>query len=129
MASRARHLGNTTLGPGDEAALGLALASFVVAMAYSASYDSYSADLSAPAAFDALTVLSLAGAILFLWSGRLAWFLLFAMLGCFARPSGLLFLVFLGLGSIFVARDQRGRMLAMIAAGIGACVLASFIDE
>jgi hypothetical protein len=114
----------------EEGAVAFALAIFVLTMGYSASYDPYSADLSAPAAFDTLVALCLTAAVLFLWSKRPAWFLLFALTGYFARPTGLLSLLFLGLaGVVVLPRAERARTLAMIGVGAGACLVAGYLYE
>lgn len=114
----------------EEGAVALALAIFVVTMGYSASYNPYSADLAAPAAFDTFVPLCLAAAILFLWEKNVGWFLLFVILGYFARPTGLLSLLLLAVsGAAFLHRADRVRSLTMIGAGIGACVVVGYLYE
>ena len=115
---------------GEESAVALALAIFVVTMGYSASYDPYSADLATPAAHDTLLLISLTGAVLFLWSSRPAWFLLFALMGYFVRPTGLLSILFLGMtGAIFLPRSELARVLAMTGLAALACLVAGFLYE
>jgi hypothetical protein len=115
------------LTAGGEGAILLALATFVVTMVYSASYTPYSADASAPAAFESLTVLCIAATILFLWNGRTGWMLVFAVLGYLARPTGLLVLILLAVGTTMLPpderRDQRLRLVAAVAACLATLVL------
>jgi len=111
------------LRPVEEAVLVLGLAVYVVTMGYSASYDSYFADIAAPTTFDTLTVLCMVGAAYFLWTGQRAWFLLFAVLGYLARPTGLLFLALLGLGVAVSTRENLRSRLVQVGAAIGLCLV------
>jgi hypothetical protein len=107
----------------EEAVLVLALAVYVVTMSYNASYDSYFADIAAPTAFETLTVLCMVGAAYFLWTGQRAWFLLFGVLGYLARPTGLLFLVLLGLAVAVSTRENLRPRLVQVGAAIGLCLV------
>ena len=107
------------LGRFEEALVVLALAIFVVAMCYSASYSSYFADASSPGAFETLTVTLMFGAAYFLWSDEPWWFIGFAVLSYLARPTGLLFIALLGLGVFLVVPERRRRTAGLLGATIG----------
>jgi hypothetical protein len=107
------------LGGIEEAAIMLALAVYVVTMGYSASYDSYFADLSSPAAFETLTVTVMVAAASFLWSEQPGWFVGAAVLSYLARPTGLLFVLLLGLGLVLVAPERRRSIFILVAASVG----------
>jgi len=103
----------------EEAAIVLALATFVVALSYSASYYPYFADIASPAAFETLTVTLMCGAAYFLWAEKPTWFIGFAVLCYLARPTGLLVIALLGLGLFLFAPESRRRTVALLAATIG----------
>ena len=107
----------------------LALAVFVVTMVFSASYTPYSADASAPAAFETLTVLCIAATILFAWVGRTGWMLAFAVLGYFARPTGLMVPGLLALGALALPREQRHAQWRRMAAALTVCLAAFVLYE
>jgi len=123
------HRSPRRLGPMAETAIVLALATYVVAMVFSASYTPYSADAAAPAAFETLTVLCIAATILFAWEGRTWWMLAFALLACFARPTGLLVLGLLAVGTVTLAPAQRRGQLVRLAMAIVLCVVAAMLYE
>ncbi len=97
----------------------LALATFVVAMSFSASYYPYFADIASPAAFETLTVTLMCGAAYFLWAEKPAWFIGFAVLCYLARPTGLLVIALFGLGHFLFVPESRRRTGALLAATIG----------
>jgi len=123
------HRSPRRLGPLAEAAIVLALATYVVAMVFSASYTPYSADASAPAAFETLTVLCIAATILFAWEGRTWWLLAFALLACFARPTGLLVLGLLAVGTVTLAPAERRGQLVRLGVAIVLCLVAATLYE
>jgi len=108
--------------PFEELALLAVVAAFVVTLGYNGSYEPYAADLSAPAAFESLTVLAMTSAMLFLWRGQTPWFVGFTLLTYFARPTGFLFLLLMALGSVALDRRERGLWLRRIGIGVVACV-------
>ena len=114
------------MGLAEEAVLCLAVGIYTVTMSYNASYDPYFADIAAPAAFETMTVVCIAAAIRFLWSGQRAWFLFFAMLSYFCRPTGFMILGLVGLATALTLPEYRKRWLAMIAMAMGLCVLIAF---
>jgi hypothetical protein len=123
------HRSPRRLGGVAEGAIVLALATYVVTMVFSASYTPYSADASSPAAFDTLTILCIAGTILFLWENRIGWLLGFALLGCFARPTSLMVLGLLGIGAVVLAPAERRGQLLRLGLAMAVCLAASVLYE
>jgi hypothetical protein len=123
------HRSPRRLGGGAEGAIVLALATYVVAMVFSASYTPYSADASSPAAFDTLALLCISAAILFLWENRIGWLMCFALLGCFARPTMLLALGLLGIGAVPLAPAERRAQLFRLGMTLAVCLAASVLYE
>jgi len=117
------------LGVTAEAGIILALAAYVVTMVFNASYSPYSADSSAPAAFETLTVLCISATILFVWERRLGWMLAFALLAYFARPTGLLVLFLLAVGTLALAPPERRHQLRRLGVGIALCLAAGALYE
>jgi hypothetical protein len=117
------------LGALAEGTIVLALAAYVVTMVYSASYSAYSADASAPAAFETLTVVCIAATILCAWEGRTGWMLAFALMGYFARPTGMLVLGLLALGTVALAPGERRIQRLRLGAAIAACLAAFVLYE
>jgi hypothetical protein len=117
------------LGVMAEGSIVLVLAAFVVTMVFSASYTTYSADASAPAAFETLTVLCIAATILFAWEGRTGWMLGFALLAYFARPTGLLVLGLLALGTVALSPAERRGQLIRLGGAIALCLGAAVLYE
>jgi hypothetical protein len=107
------------LARAEETAIVLALAVFVVVMGYSASYNSYFADLSSPAAFETLTITIMVAAAYFLWSEQPWWFVGAAVLSYLARPTGLLFILLFGAGVLLVAPERRRQTAFLVTATVG----------
>jgi hypothetical protein len=107
------------LRPVEVTAVVLALAVFVVTMGYSASYNSYFADLSSPAAFETLTITVMVAAAYFLWSEQQWWFVGAAVLSYLARPTGLLFILLFGAGVFLLAPERRRQSLFLVTATVG----------
>ena len=107
------------LGRVEDIAVVVALAVFVVTMGYSASYNSYFADLSSPAAFETLTITIMVAAAYFLWSEQPWWFVGAAVLSYLARPTGLLFILLFGAGVSLMAPERRRQTLFLVTATVG----------
>ena len=106
------------------------VSAFLAVMAYSATYDAYAADLSAPTAFETLTVTCLAGALLGLWERDRSMFFGFVALGYFARPTALLWIVFLGISCLITLDgDDRRRAVRDLATALGLCVAIAVLYE
>jgi hypothetical protein len=113
-----------------EAMILLVLTGLVAVMAFSATYDAYAADVSAPTAFETLTLACLAGALLALWEGRRLTFFSFVILGYFARPTALMLVLLLGVVTVALYRgEDRKRMLLDIGMGLGLCVVSALVYE
>jgi hypothetical protein len=103
----------------EDTAVVLALAVFVVTMGYSASYNSYFADISSPAAFETLTITIMVAAAYFLWSEQPWWFVGAAVLSYLARPTGLLFILLFGAGVFLAAPERRRQTSFFVTATVG----------
>jgi len=107
----------------EEALLVLALAVFTVTLGFSASYNPYLADLASGTAVDTLAVVLMLGGAYFVFAGRWSWFVIFAVLGLFSRPTGPFFLILLAAGVWISVRENRNREMLQIAAGVGISAL------
>jgi hypothetical protein len=105
----------------EEAAVVLALAGYTVAMAYNGSFNPYFADIAAPTVSDTFLIVVVLGAILSLWSARQTEFVLFCLLAAFARPTGLLIMIFLGIACSLLARTRRRELVSRVAVAVGLC--------
>ena len=112
----------------EEAALALGLAAVIVTIVYSASYHVYSADMASPGAIDLLAAAFLVGATLAWFTRDGPGFAVCTLLGFFTRPTMLLWLVLLGLGSL-IAAPREWRRLAWIAAGLLGCLAVGVVFE
>lgn len=118
------------LKPAEVALLVLAMGVFVVTMGYNATYEPYAADIAAPTAFEMLTALCMLAAMLELWRGHRSWFVVFAVMAYFARPTGLLVVLLSGAAVVVVMRGaERRRLLATVAMGVAACVVGNVLFE
>jgi hypothetical protein len=126
----AEHGRDRELDRTGEAMILLVLTGLVAVMAFSATYDAYSADVSAPTAFETLTLACLAGALLALWEGRRVTFFAFVILGYFARPTALMLVLLLGVVTVALYRgEERKRMLLDIGMGLSLCVVSALVYE
>lgn len=113
-------------GAGVECAVALALATYTVAMAYSASYDPYSADIAQPGARETLLLAMFLGACAAYWSHSNLWFLAFAFATFASSPSGMPLLALLGILGWFSGRKSRSSHTAWMLAALGVCALGAF---
>jgi hypothetical protein len=116
------------LTAGEEAALALGLAGVIVTIVYNASYHVYSADMASPGAIDLLAAAFILGATLAWFTRDGPGFALCTLLGFFTRPTMLLWLALLGLGSLIVA-PREWRRLAWVAAALVGCLAAGAVYE
>lgn len=123
-------VGRRRLGPLEGGIVLAALAAYVAIMGFSATYDRYAADFSAPTAFETLTLLCLSAGLLALWERRTPTFLAFVALGYLARPTALMLVLLLGVSTLVVmGGDDRRRMLRDVAFALGVCVAAIVLYE
>jgi hypothetical protein len=101
----------------------LALAVYLLVMAFSASYDPYSADIALPATQDTLTVACVLGAIVASLRGERAWTALFTALSYASLPSGLMLLGLWSVAALLVVRPRPWRGVATILVTLVACGL------
>jgi hypothetical protein len=102
----------------------LALGAYFLALAFSASYDPYSADIALPATQDTLLMACVLGFVL-AWSRReRGWLLLFTALTYVSLPSGLVLVVFFAASTWLVTRPRPWTDVFLAAACLGACMVA-----
>ncbi|MBK8179685.1 MAG: hypothetical protein IPK67_12525 [Planctomycetes bacterium] len=102
----------------------LALGAYFLALAFSASYDPYSADIALPATQDTLLMACVLGFVL-AWSRReRGWLLLFTALTYVSLPSGLVLVVFFAASTWLVTRPRPWTDVFRAAACLGACMVA-----
>ncbi len=102
-----------------------ALLVYLLVMAFSASYDPYSADIALPATQDTLTVACVLGAIGASLRGDRAWTALFTALSYVSLPSGLMLLGLWLIAAFVFVRPRPLRGLAAMALALAACALAA----
>ncbi|MCA9968865.1 MAG: hypothetical protein KC425_01555 [Anaerolineales bacterium] len=117
------------LGAWPELLLLLALATYTVAMALSASYDPYTADMSAPTVQETMLVLAMLGVLVGLVRERPFTLVGYAILAVFARPTGLMFLGLLFGAVLLFAPAHRRRWLPQIGAALGVSLLLVALYE
>ena len=105
------------------------LAIYTVVMSFNSSYDPYFADISSPTVQDTTLVMGLLGVLWGMVEKR-PWAMTgFALLACFSRPTGFVFL-FLLLGATLVAgREDRWAWLRLTAMALAVCVAAALFYE
>lgn len=112
------------LSPGVLGAIWLSILAYAFAMAYSATYSPYSADIALPATQDTLLVICFLAAIHAHLRQEWGWFALCAALTYISLPSGLVLVAMWLLGVLVASRPWRWRpVLAGFAVLLG-CVFA-----
>lgn len=117
------------MGFREEALLLLGLAVFSVTMVFNSSYDPYFADIAAPAALETMTILSIAGAIYFLLTERMGWFLGFATLSFLTRPTALMVIGMVGLLTPLVFPTKARRWLPWIGGAVAGYFAMAFLYD
>ncbi|MCC6316268.1 MAG: hypothetical protein IT361_01160 [Gemmatimonadaceae bacterium] len=82
------------------------LAAYQVAMAFSATYSPYSADVALPATQDTLLMIACVGMFITTWAGAWGWGALFMVLTYLSLPSGLILVGFWIVARVLVERPQ-----------------------
>ncbi len=114
----------------DAVLIWLALATYLVVMAFSASYDPYSADIALPATQDTLLVACLLGFVLGWARGERGWSLLFLLLTYLSLPSGFLLLLMFVAAAWLVESPRPWPKILWSAAGVVGCIaLASILTR
>jgi len=105
------------LGPSEEATIVLTAGVFAVTMIFSDTYHPYSTDVASPANIDLLAVGGMLSTAYFFFEKNRRWTIAFAFLTHLTRPTGVMFLVLLGLASLIATRrDLRWRVVTLAAA-------------
>jgi hypothetical protein len=113
-----------------QGAIWLSLVAYAFAMAYSATYSPYSADIALPATQDTLLVIVFLGAIHAHLVRAWGWFAFFSALTYVSLPSGLVLLVFWLLGVLVAVRPWRWRpVIAGFAVLLGCMVVAALVPR
>src|SRR6202008_3505961 len=102
----------------DGALVWLGLAGYLVALAFSASYDPYSADLPLPATQGTLLVACLLGFALHWSRGERGWMLAFLFLTYLSLPSGLLLALLFAAAAWLTSRPRPWRSALWTLAGL-----------
>lgn len=117
--------GGRPLGGRAVATLWLALVPFTLAIAYSATYEPYHADLALPAVQDTLLMVCLLGFVHAMLLRSWGWVLAFGLLMHASLPSGLLLIGCWLVAEAVVIRPVPWPVLARVATVIVTCLLAS----
>lgn len=113
----------------EEAALWLGLALFTVVQVYNTNYEPFFSDMGETAAPDTLLMVFFVSACYALFTGRLKWCLIFALMTYLAGPGGLLLLVALA-GVILVYKSpDRGRQLKTLGVAILVCLIIGVLYQ
>ncbi len=102
-----------------------ALLVYLLVMAFSASYDPYSADIALPATQDTLTVACVLGAVAASLRGERGWTALFTVLSYISLPSGLMLLGLWWVAAFAFVRPRPRAGLAAMAIALVCCALGA----
>lgn len=119
LASVIEFGGGRRLGIAEHVLLWLGLAVYVVVMAFSATYEPYSADLALPVTQDTLLMVCFLGFALAFLKGRIAWMAGFTALTWVSLPNGPLLLGLWLAGVLLLFRPRPWKQ-----AGLAACAMA-----
>jgi hypothetical protein len=109
------------LGAAERWLIWLALSVFVVVLAFSATYNPYSADLALPATQDTLLVVCFLGFVLGFLEREREWMLLFLVLTYLSLPSGAILIGFWLVSVAELWRPRPWRRVAICAAALLFC--------
>lgn len=113
--------------PLTQAAVAVSLLAYAYAMAYSATYNPYSADLALPATQDTLLVICFLALVDAYYRREWGWAALTAALTYTSLPNGLLLLGFLLVADALVTRPVAWRQLSRLAGIIVGCVVGASV--
>lgn len=117
--------GGRRVGGRTVATLWLAAIPFVLAMAYSASYEPYHADLALPGVQDLLLLIGAVGFFHAMIRREPAWIVAFAILSHLSLPNGLVLVGFWLLAELLVMRPVPWRALRLGGGAAVVCVAVS----
>lgn len=113
----------------EEGVLWLGLALFTVVQVYSTNYEPFFSDMGETAAPDILLMVFFVSACYALFTARLKWCLIFALMTYLAGPGGLLLLIALA-GVILVYKSpDRGRQLKTLGVAILVCLVLGLLYQ
>jgi hypothetical protein len=113
----------------EETVLWLGLALYSVVQVYNTNYEPFFADIAEMAATDTLWVTCFVCACYALWSSRIGWFWIFALMTYTASPGGLLLLAALAPVTFFSRSPQRLQQLKSLGKIIVVCLLIGVAYE
>jgi hypothetical protein len=105
----------------------LGITTYAVALAFSATYNPYSADIALPATQDTLLMACFLGFVLAFIRNERGWMLLFAWLTYVSLPSGLLLMGFWVAAAFVTARVDYRREIARATLAILVCVVGGVL--
>ncbi len=111
----------------DAVLIWVALAIYLVVMAFSASYDAYSADIALPATQDTLLVACLLGFVLAWAHSERFWSLLFLLLTYVSLPSGFLLILMFVAAAWLVEKPRPWSRAVWSAAGVVGCIVLAAV--
>lgn len=103
---------------GEQLWLWTALLAYTLALAYSASYSPYHADIALPATQDTLLMVCVLAACASAIRAERAWCLAFTLASCLSLPSGFLLLGMFAGGLVLFVRPLPLRVVALIGVGL-----------
>lgn len=113
----------------EEAAIWLGLVLFTVVQVYNSTYEPFFSDIAESAAPDILLMVFFVSACYALFTGRLKWCLIFALMTYLAGPGGLLLLVALAGVILLYKSPDRGRQLKILGVAILACLIIGLLHQ
>ncbi|HEX7123868.1 MAG TPA: hypothetical protein VF178_15935 [Gemmatimonadaceae bacterium] len=100
---------------------------YAAAMAFSATYSPYSADIALPATQDTLLMVFVLGAVLAWVERDRRWLAVFTALTIASLPNGVILIGLLAVAALMVERPRPWRRAAWLLAVLGVCVVAAAI--
>lgn len=110
-----------------QSAVAIGLVAYVLAMAFSATYNPYSADIALPGTQDTLLMVCFLGAADAYWRHEWRWLGLFAFLTYASLPNGLILLGFLLIADLLVSRPVAWRQASRLAVTVVGCVVLTSV--
>jgi hypothetical protein len=111
-------------GRAEQGITWIALAAFALAMAFSATYNPYAADLALPGPQDMLFMVAMLAWVAAFVRGEGAWIAAFVALTWLSLPSGLMVIAFWLAAALLVMRPRPMRSVRWSVAALVGCVIA-----
>jgi len=113
----------------EEGALWLGLALFTVVQVYNTNYEPFFSDMGETAAPDILLMVFFVSACYALFTGRLKWCLIFALMTYLAGPGAFLLLIALAGATLLYKSPDRGRQLKTLGVAILVCLIIGLLHQ